>query len=122
MDPTSPTPLSEPGRPGPSGPALATLAHEPHPKSPQHTPTSHQPHAGSVAKLNFDHVFAEPLKGSDWHGWYNLPTALASWSCDGNGKFVVTANKPYYPLMQVRPPFIPLTCLSHRLTYYLHLS
>ena len=27
----------------------------------------------SVAKLNFDNVFAPPLTTGDWHGWYSLP-------------------------------------------------
>ena len=65
-----------------------------------------------VAKLNFDHVFAEPLKGPWWHGWYNLPTALDSWSCDDSGNFVVVANKPYYPLLQELTYIRPLRMLS----------
>ena len=28
----------------------------------------------AVVKLNFDHVFAEPLRSGGWHGWYAEPT------------------------------------------------
>ena len=65
-----------------------------------------------VAKLNFDHVFAEPLKGPWWHGWYSLPTALDSWSCDSDDNFVIMANKPYYPLLQELTYIRPLRMLS----------
>ena len=47
----------------------------------------------SVAKLNFDHVFAPPLTGPNWHGWYSLPTAIKSVTCSGE-TLVIEANKP----------------------------
>ena len=34
-----------------------------------------------VAKLNFDHVLAEPLRTGDYHGWYGLPRHISEWSC-----------------------------------------
>ena len=33
----------------------------------------------AAAKLNFDHVFAKPLRTPDWYGWYGLPGQLKSW-------------------------------------------
>eukprot|EP00947_MAST-08B_sp_MAST-8B-sp1_P000870 g870.t1 len=54
----------------------------------------------AVAKLNFDHVFAQGLVGPGWHGWYGLPMAVKSISCTADGKLVLVANKPYYPLLQ----------------------
>ena len=54
----------------------------------------------AVAKLNFDHVFAQGLVDPGWHGWYGLPMAIKSISCTADGKLVLVANKPYYPLLQ----------------------
>jgi ABC-type transport system substrate-binding protein len=34
----------------------------------------------TVAKLNFDHVLAKPLRTGDWHGWYDLPKQIEAWS------------------------------------------
>lgn len=65
----------------------------------------------AAAKLNFDHVLAPPLRGPDWHGWYSLPTAIASTSCVGE-TFVVVAAKPYYPLLQELSYIRPLRMLS----------
>ena len=65
----------------------------------------------TVAKLNFDHVFAPPLRGPDWHGWYSLPTAIKSISCDGE-TLVLEAGKPYYPLLQELTYIRPLRMLS----------
>lgn len=66
----------------------------------------------TVAKLNFDHVLAPPLRSGDWHGWYSLPNAIASTRCDSTYKFVVVANKPYYPLLQELSYIRPLRMLS----------
>lgn len=65
-----------------------------------------------VAKLNFDHVFSNGLAGPDWHGWYSLPTAIKNTRCDANGKFIIEANKPYYPLMQELTYIRPLRMIS----------
>ena len=65
----------------------------------------------AAVKLNFDHVFVEELKGGDWHGWYGLPGALESWSCDGE-VFVLVGNAPYYPLLQELSYIRPLRMLS----------
>ena len=53
----------------------------------------------AVAKLNFDHFFVPALTGPGWHGWYGLPGALDSWTCDGE-VFVVKTKTSYYPLLQ----------------------
>lgn len=65
----------------------------------------------AVAKLNFDHFFAMPLRSPDWHGWYGLPGAVADWSCD-NEVFVLRAKKPYYPLLQELSYIRPTRMLS----------
>ncbi|KAH8064924.1 bacterial extracellular solute-binding protein [Aureococcus anophagefferens] len=65
----------------------------------------------SVVKLNFDHVFAGGLSGGDWHGWYGLPGAASSWSCDGE-VFVLNTDAPYYPLLQELSYIRPLRMLS----------
>ena len=65
----------------------------------------------SVVVLNFDHVFAGGLTGSDWHGWYGLPGAASSWSCDGE-VFVLNTDEPYYPLLQELSYIRPLRMLS----------
>lgn len=65
----------------------------------------------AVVKLNFDHVFVPNLRTADWHGWYGLPGALDSWSCDGE-TFVLVASKPYYPLLQELTYIRPLRMLS----------
>lgn len=66
----------------------------------------------SVAKLNFDHFFAEPLRSPWWHGWYGLPEALESWSCTDEYTFVIVASKPYYPLLQELTYIRPTRMLS----------
>ncbi|KAJ8600934.1 hypothetical protein CTAYLR_005057 [Chrysophaeum taylorii] len=65
----------------------------------------------TVVELNFDHVFAPPLRGPDWHGWYGLPGALANWYCDGDD-FVLETTEPYYPLLQELTYIRPMRILS----------
>lgn len=65
----------------------------------------------SAVKLNFDHVFAPPLRGPDWHGWYGLPGSLADWHCDAN-VFVLDTLTPYYPLLQELTYIRPMRILS----------
>ena len=57
----------------------------------------------SAAKLNFDHVLAEPLRTSDWHGWYGLIDQISSWECtpdENDLEFIVTTKNKYYPFLQ----------------------
>lgn len=65
----------------------------------------------TVVKLNFDHVFAPPLRGPDWHGWYGLPGSLSNWYCDGND-FILETSEPYYPLLQELTYIRPMRILS----------
>lgn len=46
----------------------------------------------AAAKLNFDHVFAEPLRSGDYHAWYRLPVIFRAVSCDVNGDLVLNYN------------------------------
>lgn len=66
----------------------------------------------AAAKLNFDHVLAEPLTAGDWHGWYGLPGMIASVSCPGTHELVLTTRVKYYPLMQELTYIRPLRMLS----------
>eukprot|EP01063_Lacrimia_lanifica_P037866 TRINITY_DN7917_c0_g1_i2.p2 TRINITY_DN7917_c0_g1~~TRINITY_DN7917_c0_g1_i2.p2 ORF type:complete len:529 (+),score=216.26 TRINITY_DN7917_c0_g1_i2:43-1587(+) len=66
----------------------------------------------AVAKMNFDNVMAAPLTTGDWHGWYQLPAAMASWRCVGDFEFVVELNKKYYPFLQELTYIRPLRMQS----------
>jgi ABC-type transport system substrate-binding protein len=66
----------------------------------------------AVAKLNFDHVLAKPLTTGDWHGWYDLPKQITSWSCAGTYTFIVNTKDKYYPLLQELTYIRPLRMLS----------
>jgi ABC-type transport system substrate-binding protein len=66
----------------------------------------------AVAKLNFDHVLAQPLRTGDYHGWYDLPKQVHSWSCAGTYEFVVTTKNKYYPFLQELSYIRPLRMLS----------
>jgi len=66
----------------------------------------------AAAKLNFDHVLAKPLTTGDWHGWYDLPKQIQTWSCAGTYEFVVTTKDKYYPLLQELTYIRPLRMLS----------
>jgi len=66
----------------------------------------------AVAKLNFDHVLAKPLTTGDWHGWYDLPKQIETWSCAETYKFVLTTKGKYYPLLQELTYIRPLRMLS----------
>jgi ABC-type transport system substrate-binding protein len=65
-----------------------------------------------VAKLNFDHVLAPALTTGDWHGWYDLPKQIQSWSCAGTYEFVLITKAKYYPLLQELSYIRPLRMLS----------
>ena len=69
----------------------------------------------SVAKLNFDHVLAQPLLGADWHGWYGMPGQIKDWSCADDLTFVVRTKAKYYPLLQELSFIRPLRMLSPNL-------
>jgi len=66
----------------------------------------------TVAKLNFDHVLAKPLRTGDWHGWYDLPKQIEAWSCAGAYEFVITTKDKYYPFLQELTYIRPLRMLS----------
>lgn len=66
----------------------------------------------AAAKLNFDHVLVKPLTTGDWHGWYDLPKQVESWSCTGESEFVLTTKDKYYPLLQELSYIRPLRMLS----------
>jgi len=65
-----------------------------------------------VAKLNFEHVFAEPLTSADYHGWYKLPTILSSITCDNNDDLVLQTSTPYSGILQELTFIRPLRMLS----------
>ena len=55
----------------------------------------------TVAKLNFDHVFADALKDPEnGHGWYSLPAAIKETRCADDMTFILEASIPYYPMIQ----------------------
>jgi hypothetical protein len=67
----------------------------------------------SVAKLNFDHVFARPLVTGDWHGWYDLPKVLKpNWVCSDAMTLVLETEGKYYPFLQELTYIRPLRMLS----------
>merc|ERR1712054_603798 len=67
----------------------------------------------SVARLNFDHVFARPLATPDWHGWYDLVLRLKpNWSCTDSMTFVLETEGKYYPFLQELTYIRPLRMLS----------
>eukprot|EP00635_Sarcinochrysidales_sp_CCMP3193_P011410 CAMPEP_0118897868 /NCGR_PEP_ID=MMETSP1166-20130328/5092_1 /TAXON_ID=1104430 /ORGANISM="Chrysoreinhardia sp, Strain CCMP3193" /LENGTH=648 /DNA_ID=CAMNT_0006836947 /DNA_START=52 /DNA_END=1998 /DNA_ORIENTATION=+ len=67
----------------------------------------------SVVKLNFDHVFAPPLREPLWHGWYSLPGSLSDWYCeDDDFTFVLETRDYYYPLLQELTYIRPMRILS----------
>lgn len=65
-----------------------------------------------AAKLNFDHVLAEPLKSVDYHGWYGVPNMISSWTCASDFEFVVTLKEKYYTFLQELTYIRPLRMLS----------
>lgn len=66
----------------------------------------------AAAKLNFDHVLADPLIAGEWHGWYGLPGQIVSVSCPGTHELVLTTKDKYYPLLQELTYIRPLRMLS----------
>lgn len=64
-----------------------------------------------AAKINFDHVMAQPLRAVDYHGWYGLPRELAKWSCRSETEFVVELRSSYYPFLQELSFIRPLRML-----------
>jgi ABC-type transport system substrate-binding protein len=65
-----------------------------------------------VAKLNFDHVLAEPLRSIDYHGWYGVPKHISSWYCVDEMTFVLTTKEKYYAFLQELTFIRPLRMLS----------
>jgi ABC-type transport system substrate-binding protein len=53
-----------------------------------------------VAKLNFDHILAEPLRSIDYHGWYGVPKLISSWYCKDKMMLVLTTSEKYYAFPQ----------------------
>ena len=69
----------------------------------------------AVAKLNFEHMMAPPLRTSDWHGWYGFPAALAdtgAFSCESDYVFKIKTKMTYYPLLQDLTYIRPTRMLS----------
>lgn len=65
----------------------------------------------SVAKLNYDHVFAPPMAA--WHsGWWGLPDKLESWECASDYVFEMTVKDTYYPFLQELTYIRPARMLS----------
>jgi len=64
------------------------------------------------AKLNFDHVLAEPIRGPDWHGWYGLMEQVKRWECNGDMELIVDTKSKYYPFLQELSFIRPLRMLS----------
>jgi ABC-type transport system substrate-binding protein len=65
----------------------------------------------AAAKLNFDHVFAEPLRSPDNHGWYHFPTIFTGATCNGES-LVITTSEAYSALMEEISFYRPLTMLA----------
>ena len=66
----------------------------------------------TVAKLNFDHVMAAPLRTGDYHGWYALPGQIDEWSCADIFTFIITTKEKYYPFLQELSFIRPLRMMS----------
>merc|ERR1719379_91761 len=67
----------------------------------------------AAAKLNFDHVFAEPFRNTDWHGWYNLPLIFDGAECNADGDLVLKITGGEYSNMLQELTFIrPARMLS----------
>ncbi|KAL3933587.1 MAG: hypothetical protein SGBAC_010328 [Bacillariaceae sp.] len=66
----------------------------------------------AVAKLNFDHVLATPLRTPDWHGWYGLMAEIQSWECTGTMELTIETKSKYYPFLQELSFIRPLRMLS----------
>lgn len=70
----------------------------------------------AAATLNFDHVFAEPLRSADYHGWYHLIEQVDTWGCgsdsSNNLEFFIKIKSKYYPFLQELTFIRPLRMLS----------
>lgn len=68
----------------------------------------------SAVKLNFDHVLQPAMTSTtkDYHGWYQLPAQVVSWTCMAPDTFVVTLKTKYYPFLQELSLIRPLRMLS----------
>ena len=66
----------------------------------------------AAAKLNIDHVFAEPLRSSNWHGWYHLPTIFTGVTCSDDLTLVMTTSEAYSNLLQELTFYRPLGMLA----------
>jgi ABC-type transport system substrate-binding protein len=60
----------------------------------------------AAAKLNFDHVFAEPMRTTDWHGWYKLPLIFDGAECNADGDLVLKITGGEYSNMLQELTFI----------------
>jgi len=66
----------------------------------------------AAAKLNIDHVFAEPLRSSNWHGWYHLPKIFTGVTCSDDLTLVMTTSEAYSNLLQELSFYRPLVFLA----------
>ncbi|KAL3927422.1 MAG: hypothetical protein SGBAC_013094 [Bacillariaceae sp.] len=61
----------------------------------------------NAVKLNFDHVLSDGA--SKRHQWMGAVRAIETWECNAQGQFIITTNKPFYPLLQELSYIRPLT-------------
>jgi len=66
----------------------------------------------AAAKLNFDHVFAAPLRTADYHGWYQLPFIYDGVTCNGDYELKVKVTEAYSGVLQELTFIRPLRFLS----------
>jgi len=66
----------------------------------------------AAAKLNIDHVFAEPLRSSNNHGWYHLPKIFTGVTCSDDLTLVMTTSEAYSNLLQELSFYRPLVFLA----------
>lgn len=64
----------------------------------------------SVAKLNFDHLLGTEVRSR--HSWLNSVKAIDSWTCNGDGQFIIETNSVYTPLLQELSYIRPFTFAS----------
>ncbi|KAL3939759.1 MAG: hypothetical protein SGARI_001251 [Bacillariaceae sp.] len=65
----------------------------------------------TVAKMNFDHIFAGSLKESK-HGWYGVGKYTDNWSCNSETEFVVNTNFKHGPYLQELSLIRPVRMMS----------
>lgn len=64
----------------------------------------------SVAKLNFDHLFAGALR--DYHSWYGVFLYTEDWKCNNDFEFVLRTNNEHGPYVQELSLIRPVRMIS----------